>query len=156
VRLDIAFGGEADPATLPWTLDDDSIDEAVCPGCVHRLVPVGGARDGLVAFMAEAHRVLRDGATLRVTHPYAKTDRAFEDPTAARAITDATWWYFDREWREREGVGHDLIASDFEVVSIDAPLRRDWDTRSAEAQAFALRHYWNVVDLEVVLRARKG
>jgi hypothetical protein len=145
-----------DPAMVPWPLDDDSVGEALCLDYVHRITPVGGSSDGLVAFMNELHRVMAAGATAEIVHPHARTDRALLDPTTARLISDQTWWNFDGQWRERERISRPTITADFEIVQIEAPLRRDWDQRADAAQAFALTHYWNVVgDLKVRLRARK-
>jgi hypothetical protein len=153
----VAASIEHDPATMPWPLDTGSVVEALCVDYVHRIVPVGGPADGLVAFMNELYRVMAPGGTAEITHPHAKTDRAIQDPTTTRLISDQTWWYFDDQWRSREGVARPTITADFEIVQIEAPLRRDWDQRADAAQAFALSHYWNVVgELEVRLRARKG
>jgi hypothetical protein len=144
-----------DPAVLPWPIETKSVTEALCVDYVHRTTPVGGASDGLVAFMNELHRVMAPDGTAEIVHPHAKTDRALQDPTAGRLISDQTWWYFDRQWRENEGVSRPTIAADFEIVRIEAPLRRDWDQRANAAQAFALSHYWNILgDLRIVLRAR--
>jgi hypothetical protein len=145
-----------DASVFPWPLDTASVAEVLCVDYVHRTTPVGGPGDGLVAFMNEVHRVLVPDGTARIVHPHARTDRALRDPTVTRLISDQTWWFFDREWREREHVPRSPIAADFEVVSIEAPLQLDWYQRSPAAQAFALDHYWNVVgDLDVLLRARK-
>jgi hypothetical protein len=146
-----------DPARFPWPVESGSVAEVVCVDYVHRTAPVGGPEDGLVAFMNELHRVLLPNAIARIIHPHARSDRALADPTSTRLISDQTWWYFDGEWREREGVDRPAITADFEIVALEAPIQRDWETRAAPAQAFALRHYANVVgDLEVLIRARKG
>jgi hypothetical protein len=158
VGMDVATeaGLTHDVATIPWPLGTSSVAEALCADYVHRTAPVGGAADGLIAFMNELHRVLAPEGTAQIVHPHARTDRALGDPTATRLISDQTWWYFDGEWRDREGVQRPTITADFEIVHIEAGLQRDWDQRAAPAQAFALQHYWNVVgELDVRLRARK-
>lgn len=146
-----------DVAAFPWPLETSSITEALCIDYVHRTSPVGGAADGLIAFMNELYRVLRPDGAVQIVHPHAKTDLALQDPTATRLISDQTWWYFDGEWRDREGVERPTIIADFEIIDIESPLQRDWDQRAAPAQAFALAHYWNVVgNLEIRMRARKA
>jgi hypothetical protein len=159
VGMDVAADIELthDVATIPWPLETSSVAEALCVDYVHRTVPVGGVADGLIAFMNELHRVLAPEGLAQIIHPHARTDLALADPTASRLISDQTWWYFDGEWRDREGVERPTITADFEIVQIEAGLQGDWDQRAAPAQAFALAHYWNVVgELEVRLRARKG
>jgi hypothetical protein len=159
VGMDIGTGADIvhDPTTCPWPLDDDSVAEACCVNYVHLIAPVGGSSDGLVAFMNELHRVMADEGIVEIVHPHARTDRALQDPTAVRLISDQTWWYFDGQWRDSEGISRPAITADFEIVQIEAPLRQEWDQRADLARAFALTHYWNVVgDLEVRLRARKA
>jgi hypothetical protein len=156
VGLDVDSELTHAPDLFPWPLATSSVTEALCVDYVHRTVPVGGPADGLIAFMNELYRVLAADATARIVHPHARTDQAFRDPTATRLISDQTWWWFDGDWRDREGAERSAIEADFEIVQLEAPLRREWDGRSAQAQAFALQHYFNVVgDLEIVLRARK-
>lgn len=158
VAMDVAAETELnhDVAKFPWPLQTSSVAEAVCTDYVHRTAPVGGTSDGLVAFMNELHRVLAPDGRAEIVHPHARTDRALADPTSTRLISDQTWWYFDGEWREREGIERSTITADFEVLHIEAALQNDWDQRAAPAQAFALAHYWNVVgELSVLLQARK-
>jgi hypothetical protein len=156
--MDVVAAGELshDVATFPWPLQTSSVEEALCIDYVHRTAPVGGTADGLVAFMNELHRVLAPEGRAEIVHPHARTDRALGDPTATRFISDQTWWYFDGEWRDREGIQRPTITADFEILHLEAALQRDWDPRAAPAQAFALAHYWNVVgELSVRLQARK-
>ena len=146
-----------DAAQFPWPLATSSVSEVLCAGYAHRTWPVGGSADGLIRLMNEIHRVLKPAGTARIVHPYARSDRALQDPTATRLISDQTWWFFDAAWREREGMHRPAVTADFEVVALDAPLHLDWYQRAPAAQAFAQSHYWNVVgDLEVLLRARKA
>jgi hypothetical protein len=145
-----------DARQIPWPLMPGSVAEVLCVGYVHRTAPVGGSEDGLVALMNEIHRVLVPSGVARIVHPHARSDRALQDPTATRLISDQTWWFFDAAWRAREHMHRPHVTADFEVLSIEAPLHLDWYQRAPAAQAFAKHHYWNVVgDLEVVLSARK-
>lgn len=145
-----------DTSRLPWPIAADSVAEVLCVGYVHRTAPVGGPEDGLVALMNEVHRVLVPSGIARIVHPHARSDRALQDPTATRLISDQTWWFFDAAWRWGEHLHRPQVTADFEVLSIEAPLHLDFYQRASAAQAFAKQHYWNIVgDLEVVLRARK-
>jgi hypothetical protein len=119
-------------------------------------VDIADVEDGLIAFMDEVWRVCKDGAKVKIVHPYLKSDRAFQDPTHTRFIPDATWHYFNRAWREEQKLDHYPITSNFTVDNIGCSFYPPWDQKHHEAQAFALAHYWNVaMDLGVELTAKK-
>jgi len=46
-------------------------------------------------FMAELHRVCRDGAGVLISSPFSIGPRWQQDPTHCRPITEATFMYFD-------------------------------------------------------------
>lgn len=139
-----------DLTKFPWPFEDDSVEEAFCSHYVEHT-------PDLMAFMDECWRVMEDGAQIRIVHPYAKSDRAFQDPTHTRFIPEATWYYFSKEWREQQKLDHYPIVCNFQIVNIVASFNPPWDRRSAEAQQFGITHYWNVVsDLAVDLKAIKS
>lgn len=145
-----------DLTVFPWPFDDDSVDEIYSSHYVEHTYPLGGAHDGLVAFMDEVWRICKHDAKVKIVHPYLKSDRAFQDPTHTRFIPDATWHYFSRDWRESQKLDHYPIRSNFSVDNIGCSFFSPWDQKHHEAQAFALQHYWNVAtDLGVELTAIK-
>ena len=140
---------------FPWPIEDGAVEDAVCSHYVEHTYPLGGPDDGLIAFMNELYRVMAPDSVCRIIHPYAHSDRAFQDPTHTRFIPDATWFYFDREWREAQKLDHYPITCDFQRIGCIADWNGDWSLRSSWAQNFALLHYWNVVnDLIVDLKKR--
>lgn len=159
--IDIADTDDADIvhdlSDYPWPFEDDSVDETFCSHYVEHTYPVGGQNDGLIAFMNEQYRILKDGGKARIIHPFLKGDRAFQDPTHTRFIPDVTWWYFNREWRELQKLDHYPITANFEVANIQSDWLDPWNLKSIEAQQYGLRHHWNVVgDLVVDLVAHKS
>jgi hypothetical protein len=161
------YGEDADAyvdlLVFPWPFDDDSVSEVFCSHFVEH-VPhwrpwFPGSIDGLFLFMDEIWRVCEDGARVRIIHPYAKSDRADQDPTHARRINEVSWHYFNREWREAQKLDHYPLACDFEVQVAHpwnelAPFKPQ--LRSDGARGFGVVHYMNVIpDLIVELRARK-
>lgn len=145
-----------DLSVFPWPLETGSAESVYCAHYVEHTYPVGGQQDGLIMFMNEVHRICQPGGVVEITHPYALSSRAFQDPTHTRFIPEATWWYFNAEWREANGLSHYPITADFEPPVIVNGFQNGWDLRSQQAQAFAAAHYWNVVaDLGVQLVAKK-
>jgi predicted SAM-dependent methyltransferase len=158
--VDIAAGEGVDLvcdlASFPWPFQDSSVEEAHCSHYVEHTLPVGGPRDGLIAFMNELWRVLKPGGKVQIIHPYALTSRAFQDPTHTRFIPEATWWYFSQEWLRGQGLDHYPITADFELAGISNGFTEEWQLRSDAARGWAARHYWNVItDLVVDLKALK-
>ncbi len=143
---------------FPWPWEDSTVEEIHSSHYVeHTPMYRPDGRDGLIAFMDECWRVLEPGGRLRLVHPYARSDRAFQDPTHRRFINTATWHYFSREWRESQRLDHYPIASDFEIVVMQGLMVPDHiTTRNDEFQQFAQAHYWNTIgDLYVEMKARK-
>lgn len=109
----------------------------------------------LCAFMDECHRIMKPGGTMTIAAPYYTSIRAWQDPTHVRAITDATFWYFNKAWREREGLSHYPIQSDFDVVTVHHAIHPTWEKHHHDAIKQAMQHYWNVIeDIQVTLRKR--
>jgi hypothetical protein len=77
--------------------------------------------------------------------------RCWQDPTHKRAISEATFLYFNKQWRDTNKLDHYEILSDFDYTyGYDMNLM--WANRSDEARNFAVVHYNNVVnDIHVVL-----
>jgi SAM-dependent methyltransferase len=131
----------------PWPWDDGAAAEARCSHYVEHV------RD-LMGFMDELYRVLAPGASCLVVVPYYTSIRAWQDPTHVRAVSEASFLYFNRAWRESQGLGHYPVSCDFDF-SYAYVLDPAWAARAPEARDFAIRHYVNVVsDLQVVLVKR--
>ncbi len=144
----------------PWPFPTNSVAETTCNHVVEHIPhyrPEYKGVDGWWVFFNELYRVCQDGATCGFTHPYAKSDRAFWDPTHTRYIPETTWYYLDKQWREMQHLDHYDADCDFEVVVISGNgLDVSVTSRSQEYQAFARTHYWNVIpDLQVELKVRK-
>lgn len=140
--VDVIF----DLDTYPWTFaEDNSVDEIRCSHFVEHVKDI-------VAFMNECGRILKPGGKMTIIAPYYSSVRCWQDPTHIRAISEGTFLYYNKAWRERENIGNYLpITCDFEFT-IGYNLEPDWVNRNEAARTFALKHYINVVsDLQVVL-----
>jgi hypothetical protein len=140
-----------DLSVFPWPFEDDSVEEVHCS---HFLEHLTGAQR--IGFMDELWRVLKPAGTANIITPYWASSRAIQDPTHQwPPIAESSYLYFNKQWREDNGLSHYPIRSDFDFTygyNIDQP----WSARSTEARDFAMRHYLHVAsDLHVVLTKRK-
>jgi predicted SAM-dependent methyltransferase len=129
---------------FPWPFENDSVDEIFCQHYIEH-VP------DFVSFANELHRIMKVGAKAEIIAPYYTSVRAWMDPTHIRAISEGSFQYLSKKWRESQGLDHYPITADFEYV-YRYGLDSNWKDKSAEELDFAITHYFNVVhDIEVVL-----
>jgi len=131
----------------PWPFEDSSVAEIYCSHYVEHV-------SDLMRFFNECHRILIPGGTMQVICPYYTSIRCWQDPTHKHAISEHTFLYYNKKWREDNGLGHYPITADFEFTFA-------WDVvpelaeKSREEQLHAIRHEWNVVaDISVSLTKR--
>jgi predicted SAM-dependent methyltransferase len=130
----------------PWPFERASVTEVWCSHFIEHT-------PDLVVFMDELHRILQHGAIATLTAPYYTSMRAYQDPTHMRSITDATFVYFSKAWREREGLSHYPIVADFEVVRLEHAPSPAWANVDRARVREAMQTQWNVIDdILVVLR----
>lgn len=126
-----------DLTRFPWPFDNDSVDEAVCSHYVEHT-------PDLIKFMNELHRIMKPGASAIIICPYYTSYRAFMDPTHTRFISEMSFFYFDKEWRQREKLDHYPITADFEAgfryITEEEITDDDVDFE------LAVKHDWNVVN----------
>lgn len=110
----------------------------------------------LMRFMNEVWRICEDGAKVTIVGPYYTSIRAWQDPTHTRVLSEATWLYYNKEWRKQNLLDHYPITCDFAVTQMVVFFNPPWDKKSEEARQFAQQHYWNVVsDICIELKAIK-
>lgn len=136
---------------FPWApFEDDSVEEFYASHYVEHT-------PDLLKFMDEIWRIAIDGAKVTFVAPYYTSIRAWQDPTHKRAISEATWMYFNREWRKANKLDHYPVKCNFEVTNMVVFFNPPWDKKSEEARQFAQQHYVNVIsDIMVELKAVKG
>jgi hypothetical protein len=152
---------------FPWKqFADNSVDEIECSHFVEHIPHGDGYHDPFLQFFDEIYRILKpaefDPANpniplkgfARITCPYYSSMRAWQDPTHQRAISEASFLYLNKQWRVDNKLDHYDVSCDFDF-SYGYLLSPDWVNRSQDAQAFAIRHYNNVVsDIQVQLVKR--
>lgn len=129
---------------FPWPIPDNSVDEATCSHYIEH------TKD-LMKFMDEVYRILKPGAKILIVAPYYNSMRAWQDPTHTRVISEASFLYYNKDWRVANKIDHYPISADFDY-SFGYNIAPDWAARSEEARAFAILHYTNVVmDIQTIL-----
>ena len=136
-----------DLTQFPWPIESDSADDIVCSHYVEHT-------PDLIKFMNEVYRILKPGGKIKIIAPYYSSMRCWQDPTHLRAISEASFLYFNKEWRTINKLDHYPITCDFDYT-YGYDMAAEWANRSDEARAFAVKHYANVInDIHVVLTAR--
>lgn len=137
-----------DLSVFPWPFESDSVDEVWCSHYIEH------CRD-LCGFWSELHRILKPGGKATIIAPYAKNNRAWQDPTHVRGIVEESFWYLDANFRKVNKLSHYLADVDFEFSVAYLGIDPTWANRSEESRTFAIRHYWNVVqDIQGILTKR--
>ncbi len=122
----------------PWPFKNDSVSEVHCSHYVEHT-------QDLVKFMNELHRILKPGGTAVILAPYYNSIRCWQDPYHRRAISEASFLYFNKGWRVSQKLDHYPIEADFDY-NYFYHLSPEWASRSEETKIFAIRHYMNVVN----------
>jgi ubiquinone/menaquinone biosynthesis C-methylase UbiE len=135
---------------FPWTpFEDNSVEEVHCAHYIEHTLD-------WMKFMDEVWRICQDGAKVTFIAPYFTSIRAWQDPTHQRAISEATFLYADRAWREANKLDHYPMKCNFKTEKMVLFFLPPWDKKSDEAKEFARQHYFNVVtDILVELRVVK-
>lgn len=130
-----------------WPWKNNSVEEIHASHFVEHV-------DSLINFFNECHRILRPGAIMGVIAPYYSSVRCWQDPTHKWAISEHSFLYYNKEWRDNNGLGHYPITADFDF-SYGFAYDPIWALRNDEARAFAQKHYINVItDIMATLTKR--
>jgi hypothetical protein len=152
---------------FPWSqFANNSVDEMECSNFVEHIPHGDSYNDPFFQFFDEIYRILKpaefDPANpnipikgfVKIVCPYYSSMRAWQDPTHQRAISEASFLYLNKKWREDNKLEHYPVSCDFDF-GYAYVITPEWQNRSAESQTFAIRHYNNVVsDIQVQLIKR--
>lgn len=140
----------------PWPIESESCEEVNVSHYIEHTKDI-------IKFMEEIYRILKPskvnlstkewtpGGKCMINAPYYTSMRCWQDPTHVRAISEATFLYFNKEWRTVNKLEHYPITCDFDY-QYGYQMTQDWASRNEEARNFAVRHYWNVVqDIQISL-----
>jgi predicted SAM-dependent methyltransferase len=132
-----------------WTFaKDNSVDELHCSHFIEH-VP------DMMAFMNECHRILKPDAQMIVIAPYYTSVRCWQDPTHKNAISEASFIYYNKDWRVQNKLEHYPITADFNFT-IYYHVEPEWALKHEDVRNFAIKHYFNVVlDIQVCLTKKQ-
>jgi len=134
---------------FPWPFADCSVEEIFCS---HFVEHIG---DELIPFMDEAFRILQPGGSFTIRCPYYTSIRAWQDPTHKRPISEFLFYYFNQEQRQKLGVDHYPIKSDFDIGEIRYHYPEEMKELPEQERSWLRVHAWNTVaDIEVLLKKR--
>jgi hypothetical protein len=147
-----------DLMSFPYPFESNSVDELNCSHFVEHIPQpckcFNGGSDPWADFFNECFRIMKVGARMRITAPYYSSIRATQDYTHRRSISEASFMYLNKGWRDQNKLDHYEIKCDFDF-SYSYAVNYPWSTRSEEARNFAIQHYQNVVsDIFVTLTKR--
>jgi len=137
-----------DLRVYPWPFESDSVDEVFSS---HFLEHVPG-HDRFRLF-DELWRILKVDAQATIVTPYWASMRAIQDPTHEwPPISEASYLYTNRQWREDNKLDHYPISCNFDYTYAYNINDRRYALSAEEARAHQARYYNNVIDdLHVVL-----
>lgn len=121
---------------FPWPFNSDSVGEINVSHVLEH------TKD-LIRFMEECYRILRVGGVMHVACPYHTSTGAWQDPTHTRAISEMTFHYFSKHWRDNNGLGHYPISCNFDFSYVHM-VDQEWLSKPQHEIAFAIQHYFNV------------
>jgi predicted SAM-dependent methyltransferase len=131
----------------PWEIADNSVDEIMVSHYIEHV-------SDLMKFVDELYRITKKGSKITVIAPYYTSVRAWQDPTHKHAISEMTFLYFNKGWREQNRLTHYPIKADFDF-SYGYVMYPEFASRVEDYRAFAMKHYWNVIsDIQVNLTRR--
>lgn len=144
---------------FPWSFESNSVDEIYCSHFIEHL-------DGetFIKFMDECYRIMKvgtyvenvpqqEGAHITFIAPYYSSVRAIQDPTHKQFISEQSFLYYNKKWREDNKLTHYPIKSDFDF-SYSYFLDPEITTWNHERQRFAIKFYNNSVS-DIMIRLIK-
>lgn len=143
-------------------IEDNSVDEIESSHFIEHIPHGDGFHDPFFKFFDEVYRVLKPAkfsaenpnipisGFARFVAPYYSSMRAWQDPTHQRAISDMTFYYLSKEWREMNKLDHYDVHCDFKFVgsyNVNGRLQN----RNIEYQQTAYATQINAIDDIVAL-----
>lgn len=151
---------------FPWPFADASVAELHCSHFVEHIpmfhvddsgVPIFSTglegKDLFFRFFEECQRILVPGGWMQVHVPCHRSDRAFQDPTHRRFITQQTFLYLSKEWRAMNKLDHYNTHNDW-GCNVGQFMDSAFGTLHDEVQAKRFPSEWNLI-IDWVARLQK-
>lgn len=133
---------------LPY--EDNSLDEV-------RVMDLFQKFDGdqQMLFMNELYRVLKPKSGALIGTPYGGSNKAWQNPTNKRPIFGETYLYYNKGFRDQNGLDIPQIQTDFDISFPFQALDDMLKTRHHEAQQWMAKHLVNSIHDLVALVVKK-
>lgn len=174
-----------DLEVFPWPIESDSAERIICNQYVEHIphdtyakrlvrmvqlsssweefqrrvyeIDLNAPSDGLILFMDEVYRIMKVGGMINISTPYYLSDICWRDPTHVRAMTEVTFRYFNKKWRDNSLLDHYGINSDFDFHLRPYDFYEGQIFTEDHEREIAVRYYNNVIAcLHVWLTKRKN
>lgn len=152
---------------FPWPFKDNSVDELTTSHFIEHIpmaywndgnrlsiLPEKGSVELFEKFFEECWRILKPGGKFSITAPYYSSMRCWQDPTHRRAITDATFLYFNKDWREFNKLVHCHTKASFTILNSGYNIDPDIYSRPDEYKAVAIKNKINTVN-DIIITLQK-
>jgi hypothetical protein len=127
------------------TCGDLGVNVNVCGVCHgYGVIPTGKHKDALFAFFDECYRILVPDGWLFITVPAHRNDRAFQDPTHRRFITQVTFAYMNEQWRRDNRLDHYNVDCNF-IGECNPVVDTALTLRHPDVANQRIIHQWNTV-----------
>lgn len=140
-----------DLTQFPYPFEDESVDAIYTCHFIEHL-------DGTerMKFFDECYRILKPNGIMRHVHPYYKSVRAVQDPTHKwPPISENSYLYWDKKWREANKLDHYPIKCDYEFSIYYLWQDPTIANKNEETRTFSVDKYWNIVaDMLVDMKKR--
>lgn len=139
-----------DLTVAPYPFEKESAEEI---HSAHFFEHLNGAQR--IVFMEECWRILKPEGKMTIITPYWSSTRAIQDPTHQwPPICEASYFYFNKKWRDDNRLTHYGIKCNFEY-SFQYTLDDELKTYDSKSQMIAFKHFSNaILDLHVALIKR--
>jgi hypothetical protein len=122
----------------PWPWENEEVEEANLSHSFEHLTA-----SQRVHVLNELYRVMKTGAKCTLVTPHESSGRAYGDLTHQwPPVVDFGFYYLDPEWRKTNSP-HSNLTCNF-LATWGYSIHPAWQSRSQDAQLFALGHYREV------------
>lgn len=133
----------------PWEFaKENSVDNIFCANFIEHLEGYQ-----FYKFFEECFRILKNNGKIYIISPYYTSIRASQDATHRIHISEHTFLYLSKNWRDLNDLQYYNINCNFEVEKVDFSITEDFAGKSQDSVMYAMKHFFNVAnDIFVTLK----
>jgi len=160
VKYYVTFGteereGYSRVSPAQWAIQPELMEEffrgdieEVCLNSVYEKLP------NPLEFFTRLDALLKPGAKIVISAPYYRSTEAWTSPLTCRSVSEASFSWFNKEWRATNKWSDVQTSLDYEVVT-GISYDQGWDLKNNDTKSHAITHFCNVVRQIVVTLTKK-